>query len=132
MKIGHKPQSPQLVGSTPTLQNRRYSHIKRPASSERLASQVRIIECILHHLNSLGSSKVCHRAGSLSVRLCPVLSILCSWAFTKVLHTVAAFLWTLGVRVIVYIDNMLIMGKSPDVRGWRTPGFLKLFLCRRL
>ena len=37
------------------------------------------------------------------------------WAFTKVLRPVAAFLWTLGVRVIVYIDDMLIMGESPDV-----------------
>ena len=37
------------------------------------------------------------------------------WAFTKVLRPVAAFLRTLGVRVIVYIDDMLIMGESPDV-----------------
>ena len=37
------------------------------------------------------------------------------WAFTKVLRPVAAFLRTLGVRMIVYIDDMLIMGESPDV-----------------
>ena len=37
------------------------------------------------------------------------------WAFTKVLRPVAAFLRTLGVRMIVYIDDMFIMGESPDV-----------------
>ena len=34
------------------------------------------------------------------------------WAFTKVLKPVAAFLRG-GVRLIVYIDNMLVIGKSP-------------------
>ena len=37
------------------------------------------------------------------------------WAFTKVLCPVAAFLRTLEVRMIIYMDNMLIMGESPDV-----------------
>ena len=36
------------------------------------------------------------------------------WAFTKVLKPVAAFLRSLGVRLIVYIDDILIIGKSPD------------------
>lgn len=35
------------------------------------------------------------------------------WAFTKVLKPVAAFLRSLGVRLIVYIDDMLVIGKSP-------------------
>ena len=36
------------------------------------------------------------------------------WAFTKVLKPVAAFLRSLGVRLIVYIDDILVIGKSPD------------------
>ena len=36
------------------------------------------------------------------------------WAFTKVLKPVVAFLRSLGVRLIVYIDYILVIGKSPD------------------
>ena len=35
------------------------------------------------------------------------------WAFTKVPKPVAAFLRSLEVRLIVYIDDMLVKGKSP-------------------
>ena len=60
---------------------------------------------------SLEVPSVCSGVSSLSVHLPFVRSIL---AFTKVLRPVAAFLRTLGVRMIVYIDNniMLIMGES--------------------
>ena len=47
---------------------------------------------------------------------CLPFGISCApWAFTKVLHPIAAFLHTLKVRLIVYMDNILIMGESPDV-----------------
>ena len=47
---------------------------------------------------------------------CLPLSLSCApWAFTKVLCPVATFLQTLGVRMIVYIDDMFITGESPDV-----------------
>ena len=36
------------------------------------------------------------------------------WAFTKVLKPVAAFLRIVGVRLIVYIDDILVIGKTPD------------------
>ena len=36
------------------------------------------------------------------------------WAFTKVLKPVVAFLRSLRVRLIVYIDDILVIGKSPD------------------
>ena len=45
---------------------------------------------------------------------CLPFSLSCApWAFTKVLKPVAAFLRGLGVRLIVYIDDMLVIGKSP-------------------
>ena len=36
------------------------------------------------------------------------------WAFTKVLKPVSAFLRSVGVRLIVYIDDILVIGKTPD------------------
>ena len=36
------------------------------------------------------------------------------WAFTKVLKPVAAFLRSVGVRLFVYIDDILVIGKTPD------------------
>ena len=36
------------------------------------------------------------------------------WAFTKVLKPVVAFLRSLGIRLIIYIDDILVIGKSPD------------------
>jgi len=35
-----------------------------------------------------------------------------SWVFTKVMKPVAIFLWSMGVRMIIYIDNMLLMAES--------------------
>lgn len=36
------------------------------------------------------------------------------WAFTKVMKPIAIFLRSMGVRMIVYIDDILLMGDSPD------------------
>ena len=36
------------------------------------------------------------------------------WAFTKVMKPVAIFLRSMGVRMIVYIDDILLMGDSPN------------------
>ena len=36
------------------------------------------------------------------------------WAFTKVLKPVSAFLRSVGVRLIIYIDDILVIGKTPD------------------
>ena len=36
------------------------------------------------------------------------------WAFTKVLKPVSVFLRSVGVRLIIYIDDALVIGKTPD------------------
>ena len=36
------------------------------------------------------------------------------WAFTKLLRPVMAFLATQGVRLIIYLDDILILGDSKD------------------
>ena len=59
METGYKPQSPQpqLLGSTPTYQDRGYSHVKRGASPERLASKAKSQGHLLHYPSLLGSSE---------------------------------------------------------------------------
>ena len=48
VKTGHQPQSLQLVGSTPTSQDGRYSHLKGATSLEQMARQVGPEGCLLH------------------------------------------------------------------------------------
>ena len=46
---------------------------------------------------------------------CLLFGLSCApWAFTKVLKPVVAFLRSLGVHLIMYIDDILIIEKSPD------------------
>ena len=46
---------------------------------------------------------------------CLLFGLSCApWAFTKVLKPVVAFLRSLGIPLIVYIDDILVIGKSPD------------------
>ena len=81
VETGHQPQSPQLVGSTTTFQDGGYSHLKRAASQERLASQVGPEGCLLHCPDPSGSPEVPSvrsGTGSLPVHLPSVRSILCS------------------------------------------------------
>ena len=40
------------------------------------------------------------------------------WVFTKVMKPISIFLRSMGVRMIVYIDDILVMGESPEqVKG---------------
>ena len=44
---------------------------------------------------------------------CLPFSLLCApWAFTKVMKPVAIFLHSMGVRMIVYIDDILVMAET--------------------
>ena len=85
VETGHQSQSPQLVGSTTKFQDGGYSHLKRAASQERLASQVGPEGCLLHCPDPSGSESgspevpsVRSGTGSLPVHLPSVRSILCS------------------------------------------------------
>ena len=62
---------------------------------------------------TLKVSSFCGGPSPISIYVSPVRSVLRSLAFTKVLKPVVAFLRGLGVRLIVYIDDMLVIEKSP-------------------
>ena len=81
------------------------------------------------------SSRICEQAGWNSVQteyhsqgimalvheqryICLPFSLACApWVFTKVLKSIAAQLRQLGMRLIVYIDNILILAGSSE-RAW--------------
>ena len=48
------------------------------------------------------------------------------WVFTKVLKPIAAQLRELGVRLIVYIDNILILAEMPQLLKDHTMGLIYL------
>ena len=48
------------------------------------------------------------------------------WVFTRILRPVAAQLRELGVRMIVYIDNILILAEIPRLLKDHTMGLICL------
>ena len=51
--------------------------------------------------------------------ICLPFGLSCApWVFTKVMKPISIFLRSMGVRMIVYIDGILVMGESPEqVKG---------------
>ena len=51
------------------------------------------------------------------------------WVFTNTLKPVAALLWELGVRMIVYIDDILIMAESMEQTKEEVTALIYLLEC---
>ena len=113
-----KPESPQFLGSTSTFQDGRHPYAAGDSSGGRVVSQVGLKGRVFHSPNLPGPSKVspfCSGQNSIPVYTCLPFGLSCApWAFTKVLKPVVAFLRSLGIRLIIYIDDILVIGKSPD------------------
>ena len=75
-----QPQEAERMGGTPTLQNGRYGDTQRTTKGERLDGEGGPQGCILHNPNShcpLTLPEVCCGAGTLSVHLPPIRSVVC-------------------------------------------------------
>ena len=115
-EASHQPQIPQFLDASTALQDGGDSYATRDCSAGRLVGQTGSEGCVLHSPDRSGTSKV-PRFVVDQVRYhftCLPFGLSCApWAFTNFLKPVAALLRGLGVHLIVYIDDMLVIGKSP-------------------
>ncbi len=51
------------------------------------------------------------------------------WVFTKTLKPVAALLWEIGVRMIVYIDDILILAEAKETAQEQAEALVYLLEC---
>ena len=63
----------------------------------------------------------------LQVQLPAIWSGIAPWVFIKILRPVAAQLRELGVIIIVYIDDILIIAETPELLRDHTMGLIYLF-----
>ena len=116
-----KLEKAKRVGNTLALQNGGHEYPKRTVEDKRLDGKDRPQGCILHHPDASHSptfSKVYGKLTALPVYMPPIQPVLCSMGLTKVIKPISIFLRSMGVRMIVYIDDILVMGESPEqVKG---------------
>jgi len=51
---------------------------------------------------------------NIPVQLPTLWAIVCTSSFAKLIKPMVAFLRERGMRLIIYLDNMLVMGKSKE------------------
>ena len=113
-----KFETSQPISGVRTLQNGRYSHVERPSKTGRLSGQDRSHGCIFDRFNLERSSKFFTFSMERSIARVCLPSVWLATAprvFTKLMKPVVAMLRQRGVRLIIYLDDMLIMAESTSL-----------------
>ena len=113
-----KFETSQPISGVRTLQNGRYSHVERPSKTGRLSGQDRSQGCIFDRSNLERSSKFFTFSMERSIARVCLPSVWLATAprvFTKLMKPVVAMLRQRGVRLIIYLDDMLIMAESTSL-----------------
>ena len=104
-ETGDKFEKVKLFHKCPTFQDGRHSHTQKPSSKGRLASKYRTERCILFCRNKQRAQEICvsnsGRCNCLPFGLASAPGI-----FTKTLKPLAALSRELGIRLIVYINDI--------------------------
>ena len=120
-EVCDKLEKAKRVGNTPALQNGGHEYPKRTVEDKQLDGKDRSQGCILHHPDASHSptfSKVYGKSTALPVYMPPIQPVLCSMGLHKSYETHINLPSKYGVRMIVYIDEILVMGESPEqVKG---------------
>ena len=94
------------------LQDGRHAEPEGSAEAERLDDKTRPKGCVLHHPNTPRPPAVPVEEQSFQFTCLPFGLSSAPWIFTKILKPVTALLREHGVRLIIYIDDILIMSES--------------------
>ena len=108
------------------------SNSPRPAATRRLHGQGGLEERLLRCHNSGGSPRspaVPVMGPTLRVPVLPFGLAPAPRVFTKVLRPVVATLCQMGIRLVIYIDDVLIMAESEDISSAHCQMVLDLLLC---
>ena len=111
----NKPKTLELLHRSRALQNGGHPHAERPPKRRRLASQSGSKGCIFHDSNRRVGPEISPIPLGQQVYQfnCLLFGLSCApCVFTKTLKPIAAQLRQLGVRLIIYIDDILIMAES--------------------
>ena len=113
-----EPDTPEPVPSLRTLQNGRNPHGKGPTKKRRFYGQDRSEGRIFHSSPLSGRSEIykIHVGRHLYEFACLPFGLSSApRVFTKTMKPVVALLRQLGLRMIIYLDDLLIMAQSQDL-----------------
>lgn len=114
---GHQFAGFERDSSLSPLQDGGHPSVAGLVTARRLDGQARPQGRLPHcpHLPSVtGSSPIPVAGGSLAVHLPPLRPVFGPWCFTKLMRPAMAWLRSRGVRLIVYLDDILILHQSRE------------------
>ena len=113
-----------------TFQNGRHTHHERPHPTEQLDDKNRSEGCLFHHSSSETPPKKFLRFAIENRHFqftCLHFGLSSApWVFTKTLKPVIARLRELGVRLVIYLNDILVLGKTPQEAGDHTLALIRL------
>ena len=130
--LGNQPESVEQVCAKRTFQDGGYPHSKGPPETRRLASQSRLEGCLFsvpidyQHRKFL---RFIFKRKTYQFNCLPFGMSSAPWVFTKTLKPVLAVLRERGVRLIAYVDDILILAESRDLIQDQVTGMLYLLEC---
>ena len=114
-ETSYQPQKVERVGGTSALKDGRYGDTQGTVEGERLDGEGRSERCLLHHSNACRSSTISKVQGeitTLPVHLPTIWPVVCPMGLHQGDEALSILLRSMGVRMIVYIDDMLLMAES--------------------
>lgn len=117
MEASNTPQEPQSVGGPTPLQNGVDSHPQGVAAEGRLFNKAGLEGCILVRPNPSESPTLpeIYLDGSVvAVQNPPLQPKQRPRVFTKIIKPITSTLRKLGIRLILYLDDMLIMSPTQE------------------
>ena len=116
---GHQPKMPKFIRGVFTLQNGRHSNLQEPRETRGLVSESGSKGCLLLSPDPSGpleSTCMFHsRRENVSVHMPPVRPDLSTLGLTKTLKPIAALGREFGFRLVIYIDDILLMAESKEM-----------------
>ena len=104
-----KPEEAKPVSEDRALQDGRHSHAERPAKSRRLDGKDRPERCLLHETHCSGGLKFKWKDQMYQFNCLPFGLSSAPWVFTKNTWPVVAAQQEIGLRLIIYIDDIIVM-----------------------
>ena len=129
----HKPESTESVCGSPTLQVGGHAEHEGPAEAKRLDGQGGSERCLLYNPDTPrppATPEVCGGEAELPIHLSTLRPVSAPWIFTNILKPVAALLREHGVRLVIYIDDILIMAEIKQLAEKQT--VMLVFLLKNL
>ena len=131
-ETNHQSQMPEFICGVPTLQNGRYSDVQEPHETRGLVSESGSKGCLLLSPDPSGPLEipVFHsRRENVSVHMPPVRPDLSTLGLTKTLKPIAALGREFGFRLVIYIDDILLMAESKEMAQEQGTSLINLLQC---